>query len=69
MGLSKEHLMLLIKGITWRKARDDGAMLALVKRHEVEQVRQVGASDPEQSECDMLVTFLYHFCDIFVSLS
>ena len=33
---------------TWRKARFDGAMVAFVNRQEDAQVRQVGASDPEQ---------------------
>ena len=33
---------------TWRKARFDGAMVAFVNRQEKAQVRQVGASDPEQ---------------------
>ena len=41
------HICVLWVGNTWRKARDDGAMVALVKRHGEEQVRQIGASDPE----------------------
>ena len=42
-------------GITWRKARDDGAMVALVKRHGEEQVKQVGVSDPEHSVIFVLI--------------
>ena len=35
---------------TWRKARFDGAMVAFVNRQEDAQVRQAGASDPEQQQ-------------------
>ena len=34
--------------LTWRRALDEGAMDASVKRHDEEHVRQVGSEDPDQ---------------------
>ena len=53
-------------GITWRKARDDGAMVALVKRHVEGQVRQVGASDPEQSVTFGLISIYLEYISKYI---